>query len=56
MEYVDTVMGAVAILTAMAAWIVLGFQGKQASQTQEREDTTAEITRLPDRKAAMVKN
>jgi MFS family permease len=35
--------GAVAILTAMAAWIVLGFQGKQASQTQEREDTTAKL-------------
>ena len=35
--------GPVAILTAMAAWIVLGFQGKQASQTQERDETTAKL-------------
>lgn len=42
--------GAVAILTAMAAWIVLGFQGKQASQTQEREDTTAKLQDYPTEK------
>ena len=36
-------MGAVAILTAMAAWIVLGFQGKQALHTQERDETTAKL-------------
>lgn len=42
--------GAVAILTAMAAWIVLGFQGKQASQTQERDETTAKLQDVPTEK------
>ena len=42
--------GAVAILTGMAAWIVLGFQGKQASQTQERDETTAKLQDVPTEK------
>ena len=42
--------GAVAILTAKAAWIVLGFQGKQASQTQERDETTAKLQDVPTEK------
>ena len=42
--------GAVAILTGMAAWIVLAFQGKQASQTQERDETTAKLQDVSTKK------
>ena len=39
--------GAVAILTGMAVWIVLGFQAKQAPQVQEQVDTTVKLDTLP---------
>lgn len=42
--------GAVAILTGMAVWIVLGFQAKQAPQVQEQADTTVKLDTLPTEK------
>ena len=42
--------GAVAILTGMAVWIVLGFQVKQAPQLQEQADTTVKLDTLPTEK------
>jgi len=39
--------GAVAILTGMAVWIVLGFQAKQVPQVQEQVDTTVKLDTLP---------